>query len=265
MYIMRYKIDAAVVSDVGNIRIKNEDSYYIPGLQTKSKNVELRYTYHDICDDKVQWYAVCDGMGGEEYGEIASNAAIHYLSEYKGNSDSAAIHEMIREMNEYVYKTNPYCGKVCSGTTIVLACISPQGMHIVNVGDSRAYILENQFMIKLTIDHTQSEYLYNIGKLTLDEKEEHDGQHVLLRYLGSNPDGKAFLPSINMNRALQEGNRILLCTDGLYHAISEDEIKSILIESSDSKTISTNLVQQALDNGGDDNITAMVLTVLHAK
>lgn len=227
---MRLRVGAR--TDVGRVRKGNEDSY--------------------TAEDPL--FAVADGMGGHQGGEVASSVALEVLSQGKG-----PLEELVRKANDEVFRRaagDP--GLTGMGTTLTALRHEGKVLRLAHVGDSRAYLLRDGSIQRLTKDHTVVERLVDEGRLTAEEAEIHPQRSILTRALGVDEslqvDQGAIEPHV--------GDRILLCSDGLTGMIGEDEITRILTEHTDPQAAAGALVDAANEGGGQDNITAVVLDVL---
>lgn len=228
----------------GRVRTGNEDSYLIG---------------NDV-------FAVADGMGGHQAGEIASDAALEPLRELDipGMTDpvevSEALASAVRQANTLVVEraqADPALEGM--GTTLTAIAVREGQLHVAHVGDSRAYLLrQNEKMSQLTTDHTLVERLIQEGRLSRDEAATHPQRNVITRAIGheSTVDVEV-LPPIT----LQEGDQILLCSDGLSGPVNDESISHILSETPSGDAAVNGLLAQANAAGGPDNITAVLLRV----
>lgn len=228
----------------GRVRPGNEDSYLVGS---------------DV-------FAVADGMGGHQAGEIASDAALEPLRELDipGMTDPAEVGEAlataVRQANTLVVEraqADPALEGM--GTTLTAIAIREGQLHVAHVGDSRAYLLrQNEKMSQLTTDHTLVERLIQDGRLSRDEAATHPQRNVITRAIGHEPTVDVeVLPPIT----LQEGDQILLCSDGLSGPVDDESIAHILSETPSGEAAVNGLLAQANAAGGPDNITAVLLRV----
>lgn len=224
-------------TDVGLVRDHNEDSLAV--------NPPL--------------YAVADGMGGHAAGEVASEIAIQTLvanaPETPDGDDLAravvaANHAVIRAAAEGI-------GRKGMGTTMTCAMLSGKRLVVAQVGDSRAYLLHEGGLQRITRDHSLMADLIESGQITVEEARVHPQRSVITRALGSDP---STLPDIyEMNVA--PGDRLLLCSDGLSGMVDDSLLESTLERVKDPQRCAAALVNEAITAGGYDNVTAVVVDV----
>ncbi|HWD09749.1 MAG TPA: Stp1/IreP family PP2C-type Ser/Thr phosphatase [Actinomycetota bacterium] len=225
----------AVVTDVGLVRSNNEDAYLVaPPL-----------------------FAVADGMGGHRAGEVASAEAIETLAAQAGH-DTDSLVAAVHAANEAVFARatdNPALTGM--GTTITAMLSTGGSVQIVHVGDSRAYLLRGGRLRRLTQDHTVVDRLAREGKISPADVEHHPQRSVLERALGVGPDVDLDVQLIDIH----PGDRLLLCTDGLTSMLEDDGIRSVLLNEREPQSAAQRLVDEALQAGGKDNVTALVVDV----
>lgn len=235
-------------TDVGKKRKENQDSYYI--------------NY----DDSLPVFAVADGMGGHNGGEIASNITVEVIKNnvniYLKRVIEGKLHiekfikRTLELSNSEIYNTalknKEYIGM---GTTVTMGAILDGKVYIGHIGDSRAYIIREDNIKRITEDHSLVSELLKKGSITEEEAINHPQKNVITRALGTdeNPDIDIF------NFDLNEEDVILLCTDGLTNMIKEEEIKKIINMSKDIQEVCNTLVNIANENGGYDNSTAVII------
>jgi len=238
----------AYKTDIGRKRQNNEDNFYV--------NLEKKL------------FIVADGMGGHQAGEVASQMAVeslkNSLSTLKLNEmESEKIKEhilrsMLNAHNEIVEKAKQDINLSGMGTTVVLALGVDDKYYISHVGDSRAYLIRDKNITQLTDDHTVVAELLKAKMITPEEAKTHKMRHVLTQALGSNTQ---IIPSIKVI-TIQEGDILLLCTDGLTDMLTDEEILSVILKhKEDIEKTAQALVDKANEKGGKDNIT--IVLVLH--
>lgn len=225
-------------SDVGCVRSHNEDSYLV----------------------QSPLFCVCDGMGGHAAGEVASSIAAETIAKTAPRAaDPSLLASAIEAANAAVIEAAVNgMGKPGMGCTATAAYIEGTVMAIAHVGDSRAYLLHEGSLIRVTRDHSYVEELVDAGEITADEARVHPNRSVITRALGSDPAMYADHFSLNV----EEGDRLILCSDGLSSMISDGEIESIAVQSSTAQICTDNLVDAALAAGGGDNVTVIVVDLV---
>lgn len=240
-------------TDIGNQRAENQDSYRAGRLP-----------------DDTAWAVVCDGMGGARGGRLASNLATDKMQSVflKGiadvhNEETAydLLCEAVEEANDAVYTKameNPSTRGM--GTTAVCAVIRGGMAYYAHVGDSRAYLYHGHTLSQLTRDHSMVQELVEQGAITEQEAATHPRKNLITRALGV---GAEVLPDCN-SIPVRQGDILLLCSDGLSNFVTIDQMESIL-EKDDFFTAADRMVDAALEAGGLDNITVLLVEVEAAE
>jgi protein phosphatase len=234
-------------SDVGRQRAQNEDSFRVAAQPDGSRLL-----------------VVCDGMGGHEAGEVASQVAsdrlVEVLSASAADNPPAAIYQAFVEANQAVLDAVVTRGAPGMGTTGVIAWVMSSRCYVGWVGDSRLYQFRDGGLIDRTRDHTRVAQMITHGILTAEEARNHPDSHVLVQALGGSPGvQKSFKPEVwTEPLELRSGDVVLLCSDGLYDFIEDHELYP-LIEGRDYQDAVTRLIQTANERGGADNITVILL------
>src|SRR5947199_9054211 len=229
----------AVASDTGRKRRRNEDSYVVaPPL-----------------------FAVADGMGGAQAGEVASKLAAAALEE----TDSGSLHgeerlvSLIQEANRRVHErasADPSASGM--GTTMTVALVEGDHVTFGHVGDSRAYLVRDGAMEQITEDHSLVNELMKSGKLSAEEAETHPQRSVITRALGTDPDVDVDTFSI----AAQSGDLFLLCSDGLTDMVAQNAILDLVERNHDTVDDALkSLVNAANRGGGEDNNTIVAFEI----
>ena len=230
------------MTDTGRKRRHNEDSYVIaPPL-----------------------FAVADGMGGANAGEVASGLAVETLKE--GSDDSSAgerfVVSLIQEANRRVYQRQTDDAAASGmGTTMTVAIIEDGIVRFGHVGDSRAYLYREGELRQLTEDHSLVGELVRSGKLSAEEAESHPQRSVITRALGTDPNVDVDTFTVDT----RPGDVFLLCSDGLYSMVGTDKILDLLRKSGDDLDAAAKaMISAANRKGGDDNITVVVFEIAGA-
>jgi protein phosphatase len=209
--------------------------------------------------------AVADGMGGHAAGEVAAAIAINTLRD--GFAQDRSIEGLVRaaeRANEEVYRRSLHDEELRGmGTTLTAAALVTTGANkesvaVINIGDSRAYVLDRTGLKQITHDHSLVEEMVQKGEISAEEALVHPHRHILTRALGI--ESHPTIDSWSLD--LVPGARLLLCSDGLTNECSENEIDELLTRVSDPQQAAEGLLQRALDHGGADNITVVVLDLL---
>ena len=225
-------------SDVGCVRSHNEDSYLV----------------------QSPLFCVCDGMGGHAAGEVASSIAVETVAKMAPRAaNPALLGAAIEAANAAIIDAaRNGLGKPGMGCTATAAYIEGTQLAIAHVGDSRAYLLHEGTLVRVTRDHSYVEELVEAGEITADEARVHPNRSVITRALGSDP--LMYADHFQLN--IEEGDRLILCSDGLSSMISDGEIERIATQSSTAQICTDNLVDAALAAGGADNVTVVVVDVV---
>ena len=235
------------ITDKGAVRPQNQDGFY---LDSPSEHLAVG--------------VVCDGMGGARAGNIASLVAVETfvdaLQNWQEDADAnpaAVLSRAAEQANAAVYHraaTDPDCRGM--GTTMVAALVEEGQALILNEGDSRAYHLsEEGGIVRVTRDHSLVEDLVERGELTPDQARTHPHKNLITRALGADPELRADL----FRQKLNEGDFLLLCSDGLSNVVSEQEILYEVIHGGEACTCCRRLLDIALHRGAPDNVTAVLI------
>jgi len=223
---------------------------------------ENQDTYGILERESFRFFIVADGMGGAKGGAVASNMAIAIISEQLANGSEITIERVssaVRLANSEIFqKGNADPALSGMGTTFVGLAFFEERLLICNVGDSRAYRMRNGALIQLTTDHTLVQELIRSGSITEDQAERHPISHMLTRSLG--PTAQIEVDCRICEQPPLPGDRYLLCSDGLYNMLEEDEM-SDLLEDHDVERAVEEMIRLANERGGTDNITAVVIEV----
>ena len=225
-------------SDVGLVREHNEDSFLL----------------------RTPLFAVCDGMGGHAAGEVARSIAVKVIGEEAPNTaDDVLLGAAIEAANQAVIEApQKGIGKPGMGSTASAIFIEGNQMAVAHVGDSRIYLLHHGTLVRVTHDHSYVEELVDSGQITADEARNHPSRSVVTRALGSDPE----MYADHFTLEVSDGDRIILCSDGLSSMILDDEIESIAVSNITPQNAADSLVSAALTAGGADNITVIVVDIL---
>ncbi|MSO41335.1 MAG: Stp1/IreP family PP2C-type Ser/Thr phosphatase [Solirubrobacterales bacterium] len=234
-------IEEAHRTDTGRQRTANEDSYFA----------------------RTPVFAVADGMGGAQAGEVASRIAAKAFE--PGVEPGAPAETQLREIalsaNREIHELAQVdSSRAGMGTTLTAALIHGNEVSLAHVGDSRAYVLRDGELKRLTKDHSLVEELRRQGRLTEEEAEKHPQRSIITRALGPEPEVKVD----TMTFPARDADTFLLCSDGLTTMVNEAEIKEILVGARSLRAAVNRLIEAANQRGGRDNITAVAFQVAEA-
>jgi len=238
----------AAYSDIGKVRKENEDSFYIPNP-----------------DDEIKLFLVADGIGGQNHGKFASMMTIEeiikfFIKNYDNYDNySSLITEAIKYANNSVLDlANSRAEFTGMGTTLVSALINDNTLFLSNAGDSRCYIIRKGIISQLTVDNSYVQYLLEQGAISTEEAHTHPQRNLITKAVGLEKDIDVEIDCIK----LYPEDILLLCTDGLTTMLSDEEILHIILKKKGNIEQATDeLIKQAKDNGGNDNITAILVEV----
>jgi serine/threonine protein phosphatase PrpC len=244
-------LDVAQLTDVGRRREHNEDNmaYVIP----KDPQVMER---------KGALFIVADGMGGHAAGEVASEIAVdtistsYYPDEHEDVAD--ALLNSIKRTNTLIHqRAAENMLRSGMGTTSVVGVMRGNMAYVANVGDSRAYLVRKSKIKQISQDHSWVAEQVRAGLLTEDQARTHAQRNVITRSLGTQPDVEVDV----FAEPLEAGDRLLLCSDGLSGVVNDEEMRAIIERFPPQESV-YHLIERANENGGPDNITAIVISVL---
>lgn len=208
-------------------------------------------------------FAVADGMGGHQAGEVASKKAVECLEEEVENSScrdkepgatlKAAIEKANKLIYDLSYRNADYRGM---GTTITACCVNKTVMTVAHVGDSRCYLIRKSRIFRLTRDHSLVEEMLQKRQITSEEAQRHPYRNVLTRALGTSPRVEVDTTRFNLSR----NDIILLCTDGVTEYLSDDEL-TVFFQNKEPEKAVRDILNEALNRGGNDNITLVMVVV----
>lgn len=209
-------------------------------------------------------YIVADGMGGHAAGEKASQTAVEIITERLGDGVAAAsngqlldaIQTAIQDANREIINASMEDASMRGmGTTATVIVTRGNQIYVGHVGDSRAYLIRNRRIDQITDDHSIVAQLVRARAITPQEAARHPYRNVITRCLGMQADVEAD----TQQRELKQGDRLLICSDGLSGLVSDDEMLQYVVSSTDPQQTCQELVNLALERGGSDNITVVLI------
>lgn len=240
-------MDIYAETNIGLLRATNQDSFK-----------------HGFISDNCAWAVVCDGMGGANGGDVASNLACQVLEEnftkkFQTNSSDEELmllsFQAVEDANKQIYTLAQKETKLKGmGTTLVSIFMDEKKMCLSNIGDSRAYLKRGNSTMQITVDHSFVQELVDNGQITPEQARIHPQRNRITRALGVHETVENDYSQID----LEYGDIIVSCTDGLSAYITE-KILNIYLEKFPPKEITSQLIKIALDNGGADNVTVCVI------
>jgi len=246
---VNYLIDHAGISDQGPVRKRNED-----------------FIGHGPSDDtphghhKGRLFVVCDGVGGSGAGDVASREVTKFVLEryYTAKKKpEKALFDAISAANLHVYDISMAADRLRMETTIAALAIVGHKAYIANIGDTRAYRIRNKTQIELlSTDHSEVAEMVKMRILTPENARHHPRRHIITRSMGSNP---MMSPTMRVE-TVHPGDTFVLCTDGLWEPVSDEEIAEIASSMSSDEACRT-LIRRGIELGTNDNISVQVITV----
>jgi protein phosphatase len=246
-------VEFAQLSDAGRVRGHNEDFLgYIP------PQTAARARTHG-------WlFAVADGIGGQDQGEVASRLAVETLTAgfrecVAGEAHPPLLQRLVQAANLQVYEAGRAAspGGVAMGTTVVACALRYDRAAVAHVGDSRCYLVRRGHASQLTRDHTVVNDQVRLGILSAKEAAESERRHLLSRSLGSD----MFVGVETSDHQVLPGDLLVLCSDGLHGALKNDEIGSLVGRASDLAAAAERLVALANERDGSDNISVQLIRI----
>jgi len=253
-------VTSAVVTNVGKVRGNNEDNYFVNGKYRE--NTDTLNEEHEESKEKEKYlFSVCDGMGGEAYGELASLIAVKSLLKFQDKNINEHINEYVEYANKLICNEIEKNDGARIGSTVALLYIDDTGAYGYNIGDSRIYLMRDGSFKQLSRDHTQAQSMVDMGLLKPEEMNAHKGKHKLTQHFGIFPDELIIQPYEAEVVSVQENDLFILCSDGLTDMMDDNEIASIAQEDLSPYDMASKLVDIAVEKGGKDNTTVVVAKI----
>lgn len=256
-------IDTFGRTDVGTVREHNEDNFLVLNIETQNRSLLPENRVHRL-PSRGSVFAVCDGMGGAAAGEVASQIAVDSIFQkmcenplpFDRRTLAKRLFEALDFANagiwEAAQKNRQQSGM---GTTCTAAAMVDGILLLAQVGDSRAYLIRGGRIVQLTKDQTLLGRLLELGQLTKEEAAHFEHNHVILQALGVRSQVEPVLSVVE----LRQNDRLLLCSDGLNDALTDEQILSIVLSTPehDPVEVCKALTQAACDNHAHDNVTVI--------
>lgn len=235
------------VTDIGRKRKMNQD--YV-------------YTSEQPVGPLPNLFLVADGMGGHNAGDYASRLAVESILENIADSSET---DPMRNFDHAIQYANARIRKLASesaelegmGTTVVAAVCEGKHLYVANVGDSRLYVVNRFGIRQITKDHSWVEEMVRIGEIEREEARNHPDKNIITRAVGADDTVKTDFFTVQ----LEEGDEVLMCTDGLTNMLEDEEIRMIVDGARDIVEKAQELVRAANENGGRDNISVILIEI----
>lgn len=262
------KLTGVAITDVGRIRNNNEDNFVLFSTYKKDNSL-LHFECEKACecwmDGELSIAAVLDGVGGVDNGEVAALIGAKGLTENHKIEELSDVKQQICSINNDICKDMSE-NKRRMGATVAAIYFQDGEALSANLGDSRCYLYREGKLLPLSHDHSKGQALIDDGSMTEIEARNSKFWHVITKCLGAHPDARELEPYIKGPFKVFQGDRFLICSDGLTDPLYDDRLNEIMF---DAKTLGTpltdlarNLVEEALDAGGRDNVTVVLVDVV---
>lgn len=238
------------VTDPGCVREQNQDAYQIT-----------------VLDRNTLLCAVCDGMGGAKSGNVASSLAVDVFVQevkrtWKSDMDQDSLDQMLRSAvklaNFTVFdQAKQFEEFTGMGTTLVAVLVSHKEATVVNVGDSRAYLINDHSVRQLTTDHSLVQMMLSRGELTQEQARKYPGKNLITRAIGT----ETMVECDIFHKGLSNGDCLLLCTDGLSNMLDEQELLFEVVHASNKRNTCKQLLEIAKTRGAPDNVTCAIIQI----
>ena len=257
----KLRANVCAVTHAGRIRRENEDNYDLNGRMTSTGDLRKGSAFVQSMTEPFH-LSVCDGMGGESFGDLASGIAVETIAAHatnvydSGDDFSFAISNCLDDANSRICAEINARGKRM-GTTLAAIYAVNGKVYCVNIGDTRIYHYSNGILEQISFDHTHAQTIVDAGQVSQDKINSIPDAKRLTRHLGVFPEEANLSPNISVIDDVYNGDIILLCSDGLTDMLNDDDITAILSTGESSQDVASKLIRKALERGGKDNITVM--------
>lgn len=259
-----FVINYAAISNMGLVRDKNEDNLFVNGEFMEGEILNSPFVYAGQAKAESSVFSVCDGMGGEAFGEEASLIAVKTLKKdwqkyFQININIIPIlMDSINEINKKICQRITLKNKRM-GTTLALVAFIQNKISIFNIGDSRIYQYRNKILRQISVDHTQVQTLIRSGIVSPEQAITHPSRNKLTQHLGIFSEELIIEPHIMIDMEIQDADQWLICSDGLTDMLNDTEISEIFNNYQTVMEQCNKLTETALQKGGKDNVTVIVL------
>lgn len=232
------------ITDIGVVRSDNQDSYQIERL-----------------DERHTLLVVCDGMGGARAGSVASSTAVAaFVKAVREQFEGGEARLWPRILEQAVFRANTEVHDMSMshdecrgmGTTLVAAMLTPEEIWVVNVGDSRCYVVEEGEIERVSRDHSWVEDLVDRGEITAEQARRHPKKNLITRALGVDREVR-----VDVFERSNRGGYVLLCSDGLSNMLTDEELRGE-VTAPDKENCCRRMLERALDRGAPDNVTVVI-------
>ena len=258
---MSISLTVCAGTDVGLVRATNEDSYVVADLANNSLIGNAPVKDLEIGERGVL-LAVSDGMGGHNAGEVASALVVQSMTRAMANAhdpriDDARVGNAVEQANRDVWLASHSPGREKMGATLTALYLHGPAAHFAEVGDSRAYLLRGGRLVQVTHDQSYVQALVDAGALKPEDAAGSPYRNLVLQAMGQKREVRAALGRVE----LREGDRFLLCSDGLTNSLDPDEMRDTILGARSMDAACKALIELANKRGGRDNITVILASV----
>ncbi len=257
----KLRANVCAVTHAGRVRRENEDNYDLNGRMTSTGDLKKGSAFVQSMAEPFH-LSVCDGMGGESYGDIASGIAVetiaaHAANVYESGEDfSFAISNCLDDANSRICAEINARGKRM-GTTLAAIYAVKGKIICVNIGDTRIYHYSKGILEQISFDHTHAQTIVDAGQVSQNNISRIPDAKRLTRHLGVFPEEANLSPNISVIDDIDDGDIVLLCSDGLTDMLGDEDITAILSTGESAQDVASKLIKRALERGGKDNVTVM--------
>ncbi len=252
------QVEASYISNIGKVRKKNEDSLLLNDLIISEANMDMADSLQSSAEKQI--YAVADGMGGHQRGELASKTVLGvFQNQYQFVDTASDIGEVIISSKDALNKlVKDDRARYGMGTTVSGILLMNKEVFVFNCGDSRVYILKDGALDRLTRDHSVVQELFDLGTITEDEMRFHPQKNIVTSAVIA--DLRYDMPETDVRAVKISGDStFLICTDGLWESIRHKELEECFKDRG-RKTVQC-LLERAIAAGGRDNVSAIVVSL----